>query len=252
MIDCLTSELHGTQASRTCPTVAATPAAVKAAFTKEGDLFKEKGILFLDTFVNLSQPDLFERQMYEQFQDLLGLTPEENARAVAEGYRALDYFNNVTMRAAARETLEQLEREDRLGVVLLGRPYHMRPVPASALYCKIAILWRLAMAWTVETLNAVVDAELERLPVEMRARFAHIAGLIEEAGLERVREPHVKHLRGRLWEMRMKGRTGISRALYVTATGQRVVVVRAFIKKTQRTPDREIELALKRAREVSQ
>jgi predicted CoA-substrate-specific enzyme activase len=127
MIDCLTSELHGVQASRSCPTVAATPAAVKAAFTKEGDLFKEKNVLFLDTFVNISKPDLFERQMYEQFVDLLGLTPEENSRAVAEGYRALDYFNNVTMRAAAREVLEELEREERLGVVLLGRPYHNDP-----------------------------------------------------------------------------------------------------------------------------
>jgi hypothetical protein len=68
------------------------------------------------------------------------------------------------------------------------------------------------MAWTVETLNEVVDTELEELPADMRARFVHISGLIEEFGLERVREPHVKHLRGHLWEMRMKGRDGISRA----------------------------------------
>src|SRR5215471_12715510 len=127
MIDCLTSELHSTQASRSCPTVATTPEAVKAAFTKEGDLFAEKGVLFLDTFVNLSKPDLFERQMYEEFKDILGLTPEENRRAVEAGYRALEYFDNVTMRGAAREVLEQLEREDRLGVVLLGRPYHNDP-----------------------------------------------------------------------------------------------------------------------------
>jgi DNA-binding transcriptional regulator YiaG len=77
----------------------------------------------------------------------------------------------------------------------------------------------------------------------MRARFVHISPLIEEFGLERVREPHVKHLRGPLWEMRMKGKDGISRALYVTALGRRVIVVRAFIKKTQKTPNREIELA---------
>ncbi|MCS7025546.1 MAG: acyl-CoA dehydratase activase-related protein [Bryobacteraceae bacterium] len=127
MIDCLTSDLTYTQASRACPTVAATPAAVKAAFTKEGDLFKEKGVLFLDTFVNISKPDLFERQMYEQFKDILGLSPEENARAIREGYKALHYFNNVILRGAAREVLEQLEREDRLGVVLLGRPYHNDP-----------------------------------------------------------------------------------------------------------------------------
>jgi predicted CoA-substrate-specific enzyme activase len=127
MIDCLTSDLHSVQASRSCPTVAATPEAVKAAFTKEGDLFAEKGITYLDTFVNISKPDVFERQMYEQFHDVLGLSPEENHRAIREGYRALDYFNNVTMRGAAREALETLEREDRLGVVLLGRPYHNDP-----------------------------------------------------------------------------------------------------------------------------
>jgi predicted CoA-substrate-specific enzyme activase len=127
MIDCLTTELHAVQASRSCPTVATTPEAVKAAFIKEGDLFKEKGVRFLDTFVNLSKPDVFERQMYEEFKDILGLSPEENKKAVEEGYRALDVFNNVTMRGAAREVLEQLEREDRLGVVLLGRPYHNDP-----------------------------------------------------------------------------------------------------------------------------
>jgi phage-related protein len=69
--------------------------------------------------------------------------------------------------------------------------------------------------------------------------------------VDRVREPHVKHLRGSLWEMRLKGKDGISRALYVTVVGQRVVVVRVFTKKTQKTPGREIELALKRAREIS-
>ena len=127
MIDCLTSPLSHVQASRTCPTVATTPAAVKAAFTKEGDLFQEKGVRFMDSFVNLSNPELFERQMFEEFKDVLGLSPEENKRAVEQGYRALEYFDNVTMRGAAREVLEQLEREDRLGVALLGRPYHNDP-----------------------------------------------------------------------------------------------------------------------------
>jgi predicted nucleotide-binding protein (sugar kinase/HSP70/actin superfamily) len=107
--------------------VATTPEAVKAAFTKEGDLFQEKGVLFLDTFVNISKPDLLERQLYDQFKDIFGLSPEENLRAVQQGYRALQYYNNVTIRGEAREVLEQLEREDRLGVVVLGRPYHNDP-----------------------------------------------------------------------------------------------------------------------------
>jgi phage-related protein len=106
------------------------------------------------------------------------------------------------------------------------------------------------MAWVVETLNSAVDAELQALPADMRARFAHIARLIEEFGLERVHEPHVRHLRGPLWEMRMKGRDGISRAIYVTAHRQRVIVVRVFVKKTQAAPDREIALALRRARGI--
>lgn len=106
------------------------------------------------------------------------------------------------------------------------------------------------MTWIVETLNETVNAELENLPADMRARLAHIARLIEDVGLERVSEPHVKHLEGSLWEMRLTGRSGISRALYVVATGRRVVIVRAFIKKTQKTPRREIELAWARAKTI--
>jgi phage-related protein len=80
----------------------------------------------------------------------------------------------------------------------------------------------------------------------------YVAQLIEEFGLERVREPHVKHVRGSLWEMRLRGKDGISRALYVTASRRRIVVVRVFVKKTETTPNREIELALKRAKEIPQ
>src|SRR5271157_1567244 len=106
------------------------------------------------------------------------------------------------------------------------------------------------MRWTVETLNETVDAEVEALPEDMRARLARIARLIEEMGLEHVGEPHVKHIEGRLWEIRLKGRSGISRALYVTVVGRRVVIVRVFVKKTEKTPRREVELALFRAKSV--
>ena len=69
------------------------------------------------------------------------------------------------------------------------------------------------MRWTIETLNGTVDAEIEALPPDMRAKLARVVNLIEEMGLENIREPHVKHLEGRVWEMRLKGRSGISRAL---------------------------------------
>src|SRR5438874_2904730 len=68
----------------------------------------------------------------------------------------------------------------------------------------------------------------------MQARFLRLAERITSVGLESLGEPHVKHLEGRLWELRLTGRDGIARALYVTAIGRRVVVVRAFVKKTQR------------------
>jgi DNA-binding XRE family transcriptional regulator len=72
----------------------------------------------------------------------------------------------------------------------------------------------------------------------MQARFLRLSERIGQAGLESLGEPHVKHLEGKLWELRLTGRDGIARALYVTAIGRRVVVVRAFVKKTQRTPAR--------------
>lgn len=106
------------------------------------------------------------------------------------------------------------------------------------------------MAWTVETLNETVDAELAELPADMRARLARIAELIAAVGLPNVREPHVRHVRDRLWEIRLKGKAGIARALYIAATKQRVVILRAFVKKTEKTPAGEIELALRRAKEL--
>src|SRR5580658_2460511 len=104
--------------------------------------------------------------------------------------------------------------------------------------------------WVVETLDAVVTAELNALPDDMLAKLRRIGELIQAHGLERMREPHVKHIEGRLWEIRLTGRDGIARAFYVTACGKRVVIVRVFVKKTQKAPRREIELAHKRAKEV--
>jgi phage-related protein len=107
------------------------------------------------------------------------------------------------------------------------------------------------VAWRVEILNETVAAEIAALPADMQARFLRLAERIASVGLESMSEPHVKHLEGKLWEMRLTGRDGIARALYVTAIGRRIVVVRAFVKKTQKTPRSEIELALQRAKEVA-
>ena len=104
-----------------------------------------------------------------------------------------------------------------------------------------------AMNWTVTYLDATVEREIAELPGDMQAKLRRIADMIEQLGLSAMREPYIKHLQGKLWEMRLTGRDGISRAIYVTMSGQRVVIVRAFRKKTQKTPRSEIELALKRS-----
>lgn len=106
------------------------------------------------------------------------------------------------------------------------------------------------MRWTVHTLNAAVTAELEALPSDMRARLARFTDIVEQLGFEALPAGSVKHLEDKLWEFRMTGRDGISRAIYVTASGGRVVILRAFIKKTQKTPSRELELARQRAKLV--
>jgi len=104
--------------------------------------------------------------------------------------------------------------------------------------------------WSVEQLDVNVDEELDALPADMRARYSWISKFITDHGLPNVGKPHVEHIQDKLWEMRLKGKAGIARALYVTAQERRVVVVRAFVKKTQKTPKSEIKLALERAKKV--
>ena len=106
------------------------------------------------------------------------------------------------------------------------------------------------MRWTVEIFNAAVAAELDALPKDMRARLSRLIGLIEAAGFEALPRDAVRHLEDKLWELRVTGRDGISRAIYMTATVRRVVILRAFVKKTQRTPARELDIARQRAKEV--
>jgi phage-related protein len=108
------------------------------------------------------------------------------------------------------------------------------------------------MSWTVVFVNETAQAEVDALPDDMQTRFARISDLIRDLGLLAMREPYVKHLDGKLWEMRLKGEDGIARSIYVAAAGQRAVVLRTFVKKTEKTPRREIEIAFARMKEITQ
>ena len=106
------------------------------------------------------------------------------------------------------------------------------------------------MKWTVETVSSV-DAEIEALPVKLRARLVRLLETIENVGLEALREPHVKHLDGKLWELRVRVEGGIARGIYVTAAERRVMVLHVFAKKSRKTPLRALATARERMKQVT-
>ena len=106
------------------------------------------------------------------------------------------------------------------------------------------------MHWTV-TVIPEAEAELLALPADMQTRFLHIAELLESFGPQKVGMPHIRPLEGKLWEMRMTGRDGIARAVYVARTGQRLMVLHVFTKKTRTTPRKAIETAQARFRSLN-
>ena len=106
------------------------------------------------------------------------------------------------------------------------------------------------MNWKVCILNEDVNKELESLDVAFKAKFLHITTLLERFGPSNVKEPYCKPLGKKLWEIRMKAQPGIARAIYIASKGKKIVILHAFVKKTQKTPKQAIELALKRLKEV--
>lgn len=105
------------------------------------------------------------------------------------------------------------------------------------------------MAFAVEYFHRRVLAEIESWPVDITADYARIVELLMEYGPQ-LRMPHSKAFGSGLFELRPKGRSGIGRAFYCFLIGSRVVILHAFVKKSQQTPDREIKRARKRMKEI--
>jgi phage-related protein len=101
------------------------------------------------------------------------------------------------------------------------------------------------MAWHLDLCEEAAR-ELEALPPDIIARFLRVAELLTACGPQQVGMPHVRHLEGKLWEMRLAGRDGIARAVYVARIGQRLTVLHVFAKKTQKTPRQALEIARNR------
>jgi len=116
----------GTQDSTSCPIVAGAPKVMRAAFTKEIDFFARAGVEYVDDAVTLLEPQYFARQMFETWGTRLGVTEDESDHASREGLRALRLFDEE-MERRGMDILERLEAEHAVGVLLLGRPYHLDP-----------------------------------------------------------------------------------------------------------------------------
>ncbi|MEO6771645.1 MAG: acyl-CoA dehydratase activase-related protein, partial [Kofleriaceae bacterium] len=109
-----------------CPVVSGTPKVIRAAFTKETDFFAERNISYLDTAVTLNEPLMCKKQMFDEFGPLLGLTQDENDFAIDEAFKAVQAFEDE-MERKGREILDEVTRENRVALVMLGRPYHNDP-----------------------------------------------------------------------------------------------------------------------------
>ncbi|TPV96678.1 MAG: CoA activase [Myxococcales bacterium FL481] len=125
-VDSMETWLTNTQASRACPTVVGSADTTRAAFVKESNIFAERGIELIIPFVHMAEPQLCKREMFKYFGGVLGLSDEENARATDAGLRALHDYE-ADLRVHGRSMLDQIVAEQRLGVVLLSRPYHNDP-----------------------------------------------------------------------------------------------------------------------------
>ncbi len=105
------------------------------------------------------------------------------------------------------------------------------------------------MKWTVEYYSENVQDWVSKMPVGIRAAYAKLTGLLVEFGMD-LRLPHSRAMGDGLFELRPKGREGIARIFYCTLVGKRIVVLHGFIKKTEETPRKELEIATRRMKEV--
>jgi phage-related protein len=105
------------------------------------------------------------------------------------------------------------------------------------------------MTYKIEYYHEKVLAEIESWPVDILANYARLAELLMEHG-PNLRMPHSKAMGEGLFELRPNGKAGIGRSFYCFLMGKRIVIVHAFIKKSQQTPERDLNLARKRVKEL--
>jgi len=122
----VSSWVKNTMDNASCPIVAGSPKVTRAAFTKEVDFFARAGIEFVDDAVTFTEPNLLRKKMFETWGPRLGATEDESDWAVDQGFAALRTRDGI-LEDKGRRILEQVEREDRIAILMIGRPYHSDP-----------------------------------------------------------------------------------------------------------------------------
>jgi predicted CoA-substrate-specific enzyme activase len=120
------SGIVNTMDNASCPVVSGTPKVIRAAFTKETDFFAERGIVYLDTAITMTEKLMCKQQLLDEFGPILGVTRDENDFAVEQAFKALEAFE-LEMQRKGREILDEITRENRVALLMIGRPYHNDP-----------------------------------------------------------------------------------------------------------------------------
>ena len=105
------------------------------------------------------------------------------------------------------------------------------------------------MNWKITFYNERIEAEIQTLPAGLLARFLRYAERMEVYGPD-LGMPHTRAMGKGLFELRLKAEEGIARMLYCTKIGQQIVILHQFVKKTEKTPRKELNIARKRMKEI--
>lgn len=167
-----------TMDNASCPIVAGAPDVMKAAFTKEVDFFQTRGIEFLDPALSFMEPNLMAKRLFETFGSRLGITEDENDHACREAWRAQTIFEN-DVQDKGRAILETVEAEDRVAILLLGRPYHSDPglnhgIPEEFQVLGYPVLSIRSIPKTREYLDKYFKEELEAGTMKSPLELNHV------------------------------------------------------------------------------
>ena len=105
------------------------------------------------------------------------------------------------------------------------------------------------MAYSIIYYSQEVQEDIMNLPVTLQARYIGLTDRMIEYG-PNLGLPHTDAFGGGLFELRLKGSEGIARVFFCTMIGQEIVMLHSFIKKTQKTPEKELKLAKQRMKEL--